>query len=69
MFSPDERYITIGELEQGTKFTFEDYHVMRLPDYCECYGEKANVVDLNTGTMIWLDPNKWVDQETMKVEE
>lgn len=69
MFSPDERYITIGELEQGVKFTYEDKYVMRLPNYCECYGEKSNAVDLDTGTMLWLDPKKWVDQETMKVEE
>lgn len=69
MFSPDERYITIGELEQGQKFTYKDESVMKLPPFVECYGEQANAVNLKTGTMLWLDPDKWVDQVTMKVEE
>lgn len=69
MFSPDERYITIDELKQGTKFTYKNEHVMKLPPFCECYGEKSNAVDIDTGTMLWLNPNAWVDQETMKVEE
>ena len=69
MFSPDERYITIGELEQGTKFTYKEDSVMKLPPFCECYGEHANAVNIKTGTMLWLDPDKWVDQVTMTVEE
>ncbi len=68
MFSPDERYITIDELEQGTKFTYKDKQVMKLPPFVECYGEHSNAVNLKTGTILWLEPDKWVDQETMKVE-
>lgn len=69
MFSADERYITIDELDQGTKFISKDDTVMKLPECCECYGEKVNAVNIRTGTMLWLNPSKFVDRETMKVEE
>lgn len=69
MYSPDERYITVGELEQGKKFTYKDEPIMKLPEFVECYGEKANAVNIKTGTMLYIEPDTWVDQITMKVEE
>lgn len=66
--SPDERYITIDELEPGQRFIYKDEtEVMKLPPCVECFGEKANVVNLKTGTMLWLKPTDWVDQQTWKV--
>lgn len=35
MFSEEERYITIDELDQGTKFTSKDNQVMKLPECCK----------------------------------
>ena len=65
----DEKFITIGELKQGTHFTYKGEEILKLPEHCECYGETANAVNIKTGTMLYIDPNKWVDQTTMKVEE
>lgn len=69
MLSIDERYIMLGDLKQGSKVTFEGKYLMKLPEFCECYNEKSNLIDLNTGAMIWLDPKRWVDLKYMKVED
>ena len=65
----DERFVTINDLKQGDKFTYRDEQFMILPEYCECFGEKANAVNLKTGTMMYFNPNDWVDLVTMIVEE
>ena len=65
MLSPDERYVTVGELKQGAKFTYKDDTVMKLPEFCECYGEKANSVSIKTGTMLWIDPDIFVDSRLL----
>lgn len=65
---PDERYDIIESIEQGQKFTYKDEPYMKLPEHVECYGESANAVNLNTGTMIYIKNDKFIDLETMIVE-
>ncbi|MBQ8218494.1 MAG: hypothetical protein IJZ79_01980 [Bacilli bacterium] len=65
---PDERYDIIESIEQGQKFIYKDEQYMKLPEHVECYGEPANAVNLNTGTMIYIKNDKFIDLETMIVE-
>ena len=65
----DERFVTINDLKQGDKFIYKDEQFMILPEHCECFGEKANAVNLRTGTMMYFNPNDWIDLVTMIVEE
>jgi len=66
---PDERYITVADLKQGQKFYYEGNEYLKLPDHCECYGNRANAVCIKTGTMMWFNPDDWIDQATMELEK
>lgn len=56
----------VKDLDQGTQFTYIDELVLKLPNHVECYGEPANVISIKTGTMMWIDPELYVDLSTMK---
>ena len=66
---PDERYITVADLKQGQKFYYKSEEYLKLPDHCECYGNRANAVCIKTGTMMWFNPDDWIDQATMELEK
>lgn len=65
MLSPEEKYQTISKLNQGTIFTYNGEHFLKLPPHVECYGNICNAVNIKTATMIHLNDDVLVDMDTM----
>lgn len=64
---PDEKYDIIKSLKQGQKFIYNNQYYMKLPEYVECYGEKANAINMSTATLIYLNENTLIDLDTMTI--
>lgn len=69
MLSENDKYKTIKELEQGTKFYYRDEQYLKLPPHVECYGNPCNAVEIKTGTMMNLRETMLVDMDTMIASE
>ena len=69
MLSENDKYKTIKELEQGTKFYYRDEQYLKLPPHVECYGNPCNAVEIKTGTMMNIRKTMLVDMDTMIASE
>ena len=51
----------LKDLKEGTKFTYNDKKLMKLPDNVTLYKElRCNAIDVKTGTLYYINSNRIV---------
>lgn len=53
-------YKCIADLKQGTYFIIDNKIFMKLPEFCSCYGQKSNAINVSSGTMMFFNENTLV---------